>query len=86
MATITIDKADMDRLREFTRNTEWLLKNVASLRTRFPDRYVAVFDSGKQLLDAQTLEELTEKLLERDISPETCAIEFVTREPYLLIV
>ena len=60
-----------------------MLKN---LRAEYPDRYVAVFDSGKQVLDAQTMEELTRKILEHARDPETCAIEFVTREPYLLVI
>jgi len=56
------------------------------LRAKYPDRYVAVLDSGNQVLDAQTLEELTEKIHQRARDPEICAIEFVTRERYLLLL
>ncbi len=86
MATITIEKSDLDKLKEFTENTHWLLENVDNLRAKHPDRFVAVYDSGKQVLDAQTREELTKKILAHARDPETCAIEYVTRERYLLIV
>ncbi|MGA2239153.1 MAG: hypothetical protein ABSG74_08070, partial [Candidatus Bathyarchaeia archaeon] len=86
MATVTVEKSDLDKLAEFTKNTNWLLENIESLRTKHPDRYVAVLDSGNQVLDAQTLEELTEKIHRQARDPEACAIEFVTRERYLLIV
>jgi len=59
---------------------------MSKLRAKYPDRYVAILDSGNQVLDAQTLEELTEKIHQRTRDPETCAIEFLTRERYLLIV
>ena len=85
MATVTIEKSDLERLTEFTKNTNWLLENIENLRTKYPDRYVAVLDSGNQVLDAQTLEELTEKIHKRAGDTETCAIEFVTRERYLLL-
>ena len=86
MATVSIEKSDLERLAEFTKNTNWLLENVENLRAKYPDRYVAVLDSGNQVLDAQTLEELTEKIHQRARDPETCAIEFVTRERYLLLL
>jgi hypothetical protein len=86
MATVTIGKNDLERLTEFTKNTNWLLENVENLRAKYPDRYVAVLDSGNQVLDAQTLEELTEKIHQRARDPETWAIEFVTRERYLFIL
>lgn len=86
MATVTIEKSDLERLTEFTKNTNWLLENVENLRAKYPDRYVAVLDSGNQVLNAQTLEELTEKIRQRARDPETCAIEFVTRERYLLLL
>jgi len=86
MATVTIERSDLDRLTEFTRNTNWLLENIEELRTKYPDRYVAVLDSGDEVLDAQTIEELTEKIRQRAGDPETCAIEFLTRERYLLLL
>ncbi len=86
MATVTIEKSDLDKLTEFTRNTHWLLENLDNLREKYHDRYVAVFDSGKTILDASTMEELTSKIAQSGRTPETCAIEFVTRERYLLIL
>ena len=86
MATVTVEKSDLDKLAEFTKNTNWLLENIENLRTKHPDRYVAVLDSGNQVLDAQTMEELNEKIINCGKQPETCAIEFVTRERYLLIL
>jgi len=86
MATVTVEKSDLDKLTEFTKNTHWLLKNIESLRSKYAGRYVAVFDSGRQLLDAESMEELTSKIIRYGKSPETCAIDFVTREPYLLIL
>jgi len=86
LTTITVEKSDLRKLREFTKNTQWLLENIDALRSKYPDQYVAVFDSGKQLLDGQTMEELVRKILQRGIERTTCAIDFVTREPYLLIV
>jgi ribonuclease HIII len=86
MATVTVEKSDLDKLTEFTKNTYWLLENVDNLRAKYAGRYVAVLDSGKQLLDAQSTEELTNKIIQYGRSPETCAIEFVTRERYLLIL
>jgi hypothetical protein len=86
MATVTIEKNDLDKLREFTKNTHWLLENVDDLRTKHPDQFVAVCDSGKEVLDAQTREELTKKIVAHARDPEACAIEYVTRERYLRIV
>lgn len=86
MATVTIEKSDLDKLSEFTENTHWLLQNLDNLRPKYHGRFVAVCDSGKQLLDAQTMEELNEKIINCGRRPETCAIEFVTRERYLLIL
>ncbi len=86
MATITIGKNDLDRLAEFTKNTHWLLENIENLRAKYPDRYVAVLDAGKQVLEAEAKPELIDKIVKQGKNPETCAIEFVTRERFLLIV
>lgn len=86
MATITVEKGDIEQLTEFTKNTHWLLENIDSLREKYHGRYVAVLDSGKRIVDAYTMEELNEKITRLGKSPETCAIDFVTRERYLLIL
>jgi hypothetical protein len=86
MATITVEKSDLDKLTEFTKNTHWLLENIENLREKYADRYIAVLDSGRTLLDASSLEELNDRIIRYGKSPEICAIEFVTREPYLLIL
>ncbi len=86
MATLTVEKSDLEKLTEFTNNTHWLLNNIAGLRTKYADRYVAVFDSGKKLLDAKTMEELLKKITDDGRDPQASAIEFITRERYLLIV
>ncbi len=81
-----VEKADLDKLGEYTANTRWLLENIDKLRERLPDRYVAVCEAGKQVFDAYTLDELLEKLSKTGKQPEECAIEFVSREVYALIV
>jgi hypothetical protein len=86
MATVTVEKSDLDKLNEFTENTHWLLQNLDDLRPKYHDRFVAVCDSGKQVLDAPTMEELNQKITNCGKQRETCAIEFVTRERYLLIL
>ncbi len=86
MATITVEKSDLDKLTEFTKNTRWLLENIEGLRAKHPDRYVAVFDSGKQVIEAESMKELMDKITKQGKNPETGAIEFVTRERFLLIV
>lgn len=86
MATVTVEKSDLDKLTEFTKNTHWLLESIEKLRPQFHGRFVAVLDSGKQILDASTMQELIGKIVQKGRNPETCAIEFVTREPYLLIL
>lgn len=86
MATITVEKSDLRKLTDFTKNTQWLLENIDTLRSKYPDQYVAVFDNGENVLDALTMEELLTKLSRRGKDPAVCAIEFLTKEPYLLIV
>ncbi len=86
MATITVEKSDLDKLTEFTKNTHWLLENIESLRAKHPDRYIAVFDGGEQVIEAEGMKDLMDKVTKRGKNPETGAIEFVTRERFLLIV
>lgn len=81
-----IPKADIERLSEYTENTRWLLENMDALRAKLPDRYVAVSDAGKRVLDAATLDELMEKIAKSGKASEECAIDFVSREVYALIV
>jgi hypothetical protein len=86
MATVTVTMRDFARLSEFTLNTKWLLENMKELREKYPDRYLAVCDSGKSILDASTSGELKEKILQAGKDPSVCAIDFITREEYILIV
>jgi hypothetical protein len=86
MTTITVEKADLERLAEFTRNTHWFLENVESLRTKYPDRYIAVFDCGKRIFEAQSMPDLIDKVVKQGENPETGALEFVTKERIILIV
>jgi hypothetical protein len=86
MATIQIQKRDLDRLDEYTRNIRWLLENMTELRRRYPDRYVAVCDVGRRIIDAGTMDELMEKLSKSGMEPAVCATDFVSREEYVLIV
>lgn len=86
MATVTVEKSDIDQLVEFTKNTNWLVENIDNLRSKHHDRYVAVFDSGNQILDAHTKQDLIEKIIRLGRNPETAAIDFVTLERYLLIL
>lgn len=86
MATVTVEKSDLAKLAEFTENTHWLLENIENLRPKYAGRYIAVIDSGRTLLDASSLEELNNVIIRYGKSPETCAIDFVTKEPYLLIL
>jgi translation initiation factor IF-3 len=86
LGTVTVEQSDLDKLRQFTENTRWLLENIEKLRPRFHGRFVAVSGSGSEILDAPTKQELIGKILQKGRDPESCAIEFVTREPYLLIL
>ena len=81
-----VKKADLERLRQYTLNTQWLLENMDKLREQLPDRYVAVCDAGKRVLDAPTRNELLDKLAMSGTDAENCAIDFVSREVYALIV
>ncbi len=81
-----VEKADLDKLSEYTANTKWLLENMDRLREKLPDRYVAVCESGKEVFDAYSLDELLDKLAKSGKQPEECAIDFVSREAYALIV
>jgi hypothetical protein len=86
MPPIQIQKRDLDRLDEYTRNVRWLLENMTELRRRYPDRYVAVCDVGKRIVDAGTMDELLEKLARSGVERAVCATDFVSREEYVLIV
>ena len=81
-----VEKADLERLREYTMNTQWLLENMDKLRAKLPDRYVAVCNAGKRILDATSMNELLEMLAMSGGDAESCAIDFVSREVYALIV
>jgi hypothetical protein len=81
-----IERADLDKLNEYTVNTQWLLENMDKLREKLPDRYVAVCEGGKRVLDAPSMDELLEKLTKSTVHAESCAIDFVSREVYALIV
>ena len=80
------EKADLKRLVEYTANTRWLLENMDKLRQKLPDRYVAVCEAGNKVFDATSLEELLAILAENGREPEECAIDYVSREVYALIV
>jgi hypothetical protein len=81
-----VEKRDLDKLSEYTVNTKWLLENMEELRARLPDRYVAVCDSGRKIMDASALDELLDKLSKAGKQRDVCAIEFINREEYALIV
>jgi hypothetical protein len=86
MPQVVVDSTDLSRLAEYTANTQWLLENMDSLRKKLPDRYVAVSEGGKRLIDATTMKELLDKLSKAGVQPEICAIQFITRQEYVLIV
>jgi phosphorylcholine metabolism protein LicD len=86
MATINVEKSDIDQLVEFTKNTHWLVENIDNLRSKYHDRYVAVLDSGNRILDAHTKKDLISKIIQLGRNPDTSAIDFVTLERYLLIL
>lgn len=81
-----IERRDLERLSEYTANTRWLLENMDKLREKLPDRYVAVCEAGKRVLDAPSMDELLDKLAKSGADAESCAIDFVSREVYALIV
>jgi hypothetical protein len=81
-----VEKSDLSKLSEYTVNTKWLLENMEELRAKLPDRYVAVCDSGRKIVDASTLGELVDKLSKVGRQPDVCAVEFISREEYALIV
>jgi hypothetical protein len=80
------ETADLEKLSEYTVNTQWLLENMDKLRKELPDRYVAVYEGGKRVLDAPSMDELLDKLAKSGVHAERCAIDFVSREVYALIV
>ena len=86
VSAMLVEKKDLDRLEEYTRNTQWLLENMDDLRKQYPDRYVAVCDSARGVVEAVTLEELLSKLSNSGRDSSSCAIEFISQEKYLLIV
>jgi hypothetical protein len=86
MSTVQVQKRDLERLDQYTRNMQWLLENMSDLRRRYPDRYVAVCDAGERILDAATMDELMDKLTRSGLEPTVCATDFVSREEYVLIV
>jgi hypothetical protein len=83
---IAVEESDLGKLAEYTANTRWLLENIDTLRERWPDKYVAVCESGKRIIDAPTLKELLGRLSDAGISADVCAIDFISRERFVLIV
>lgn len=86
MATEFVEKRDLERLEEFTVNTRWLLENMDKLRPKYGDRYVAVSEEGGKIVDAGSMDELLGKLSKLNVDAGLCAVEFITREKYVLIV
>jgi hypothetical protein len=75
--------SEVERLLEYSRNEDWYLKNVASLRTQYPDRYVAVHRQ-RVVASAAEIEELQAAL-----APEVervAAVEFVSSKPACLLL
>jgi hypothetical protein len=81
-----VEKADLERLRQYTLNSQWLLENMDKLREKLPDRYVAVCEGGNRVIDAPSRNELLDKLAMSGTDAGNCAIDFVSREVYALIV
>ncbi len=81
-----VEKSDLKRLNQYTENIKWLLENTETLRQKLPDRYVAVCEAGKRVLDAPSLDELLGKVQMSGGDPEACAIDFISREVYSLVV
>lgn len=81
-----VEKSDLKRLNQYTENTKWLLENTEKLRQKLPDRYVAVCEAGKKVLDSPNLDELLRMVAMSGANPEACAIDFITREVYALVV
>jgi ribonuclease HIII len=86
LSTVQVEKKDMENLREYTHNTQWLLENMEHLRDKYPDNYIAVCDSAKSVIHGKTMEELLDKLTKRGKEPSTCAIDFISHDKYVLIV
>jgi hypothetical protein len=77
----------VDVLEKSQKNRLWIANNYQVLRAKYPNRYIAVRDEGKTIIDAASFPELYEKLREmynKDI--EDFALTFISLKKLKLLV
>lgn len=79
-------KEARQQMEKSAENKLWAMKNMDRLRSRYPNKYVAL-DDGRVLAFGNTSEEVFEALRKKRVADiSTLAIEFVSKDPYVWIL
>ena len=80
------DPADIAReLKEFSRSTRSLDKQLPDLVDRYPDQWVAVLD-GKVRAHGRTFEEVMQKIDQEGLPRKRTLVRFLERDPRAMIL
>jgi|SRR3989344_6978030 len=80
-AIIGINPHDLERgFEQSRRDNNFIEKNYAKLLTRYPDRFVAVFQ-GRVVGSSKNIRRLRKSLLRKGIDPGWCAVGFLPTTP-----
>lgn len=70
----------LEELRKFERDSRWISSNIPTLRARYPDKYVAVWD-GKVVDSDKNHNRLLNRLRKREYDVPNMAIEYIPSRP-----
>jgi hypothetical protein len=85
MADVEFDeKTILKQLRSFSRSTSWITKNIQTLRSKYPDQYVAVYD--RKVIGTNVDFDLLFKRLKGKYNMSHVAIEFIPSEELILVL
>ena len=83
---VMLDEAAISRKRdEFRRNTDYLESNYAELVKQYPNQWVAIHE-GSIVAVGTALKSVQRKLDRKGIGRSNAIIEFLDKEPRILIV
>ena len=76
-----VTDSDLEELRSFEEDSIWFQNNYESIKENHKGEYVAVKDS-LIICSNKNLEELKEKLKEKNIEPASTVVEYVKENEY----
>jgi len=80
-----VTEEELKILKEFQKDTQWLIENYQKLKKEFVDRFVAI-KNGKVIESDENLDKLIEKLQKKGEDASKTVIEFIPPEDMIIIL